>query len=473
MTRDLADVVASLDSAATVEDLLLNEGYRDSEEISSLATVAARQTDPSLIEQILNNWDSSADGKTNRGTTVTSQTAEGWTVKSSGNPIQGSSSGATRSDSVLNPPSQAFPEGQVYDSSSPSSLATVSEFSVENCNRNPNNLTTLRGAYHNYLESRKNKSPTTRAQYKRTLPPFIDFATNHGVTKVAEIAPELISQYVLRLKSQSDSDATVFTHTKNLRAWLNRLERWGKCQREVLAPLHTDELDLSPQARDEAIGADEMEHILRQLRTKRFGTPQHVYFEVLCNVGQRNGGGHSLDLEDYDKEKSKLEFCHQPEQGTRLKNGNEEGRGNGQRPVTISSHVVEAIDYYIERERHAVVDDFGRAPLFTTKYGRASKSTLRRWIYQATSCRWSPSDDDIYCDGSCNPDSNVCPYSYCPHAIRRGSIVESLRRGMRLEDASERFDVSIPILKKHYDPRTGETKREDREGRVRDSWIDI
>ncbi len=120
-----------------------------------------------------------------------------------------------------------------------------------------------------------------------------------------------------------------------------------------------------------------------------------------------------------------------------------------------------------------MTDGNGREPLFATAQGRAVRSTLRIWVYQATSCRWVADDaGDLFCDGSCNPDSNVCLHSHYPHAIRRGSIVNHLSGGLRLDLASERFDVSPRVLKKHYDPRTKERQMADRSEAVRKAWAE-
>ena len=200
----------------------------------------------------------------------------------------------------------------------------------------------------------------------------------------------------------------------------------------------------------------------------------HALMELLWNGGPRIGGVHSLDLRDFAPANNEIRFRHRLDTGTRLKNGSEgAGTGNGERNVELKDCVIKAIEQYIEYERPNVTDDFGRKPLFATKYGRAARSTLRRRVYEATSCRWTASTlEDCACDGSCDPDSDVCPHSYYPHAIRRGAIVQHLSGGLRVDIASERFDVSIQTLRKHYDPRTKRRRREDRSDAVRDAWSD-
>ncbi|WP_233357450.1 site-specific integrase [Halococcoides cellulosivorans] len=200
---------------------------------------------------------------------------------------------------------------------------------------------------------------------------------------------------------------------------------------------------------------------------------KHALLELLWNTGLRLGGVHSLDVRDFDPANSEVCLRHRPESGTRLKNGSEDEHtaGDGERNVELSDRVVTAIDSYLDHERPAVTDDYGRDPLFATTHGRATRSTLRRRVYEATSCRWAPeSSDDRSCDGSCDPDSEVCEYSYYPHAIRRGAIVRHLSGGLQPAIASERFDVSIETIRKHYDPRTKRKRKEDRSAAVRTAW---
>ena len=199
----------------------------------------------------------------------------------------------------------------------------------------------------------------------------------------------------------------------------------------------------------------------------------HALIELLWNGGLRVGGAYSLDVCDFDPENNEVQLRHRPESGTRLKNGSEDEdtTGDGERNVALKDRVIDAIKLYIETERPDVVDEHGREPLFATQYGRAARSTLRRKVYRATSCRWAPEDTDgPTCDGCCDPDSDICEYSYYPHAIRRGAIVNHLSGGLRPSIASERFDVSIPTLRKHYDPRTKRRRKEDRSDAVRSAW---
>lgn len=245
------------------------------------------------------------------------------------------------------------------------------------------------------------------------------------------------------------------------------------CNEAVYRILDKDKLGLKPNARDEALSKSDASTILQQFRRYRRGSHLHALVELLWNGGPRIGGVHSLDVSDFDPQERELRFRHRPETRTRLKNGNDSSHtgGDGERNILLKEITADAIQLYIETERPAVTDEYSREPLFTTSYGRAARSTLRRWVYEATSCRWSREETDQNpCSGNCDPDSNVCPHSYYPHAIRRGAIVNHLSGGLRRERASERFDVSVRIIKKHYDPRTEQDRLNDRRKAVQDAW---
>ena len=331
---------------------------------------------------------------------------------------------------------------------------------------------TLSGQYKRYLERRRNRSPATIAQYKRTIPPFVRFAAYQRVLSPDNLTTVLTDDYVNHLFEEHDADATICTYAKNVRAWLRWLHKRGLCDETVYRILDKEELGLSPEARDEAIPAADAMSLLDKLHQQRRGTAQHALLELVYNAGPRIGEVHSLDLSDFDPSSHDLSIRHRPATGTRIKNGdaNDASPGDGERDIILHPRAVDALTSYIKTNRHEITDEYGREPLFAA-HGRAARSTLRRWIYEATSCRWAINQSsEINCDGSCNPDSNVCPHSYYPHAIRRGAIVSHLSNGLRPDRAAERFDVSIKVIREHYDPRSKSRRKDDRADAVREAW---
>lgn len=112
-------------------------------------------------------------------------------------------------------------------------------------------------------------------------------------------------------------------------------------------------------------------------------------------------------------------------------------------------------------------DKFGRLPLFTTDQGRISTTTVRRNIYKMSRpCEYTnewPHDREISeCEAINSRDAEKCPSSYSTHPLRRWSIMHQLAEGVRTELLSDRVDVSVPVLEKHYDQLTEERKSEQR-----------
>lgn len=338
------------------------------------------------------------------------------------------------------------------------------------------NQPTLSDLYDRYLVRRQNRSPPTRSQYKRTLPTFVQFVKDDSIRYPGELTTEVVDGYIDELFDEYGSDATILTYTKNVRAWLKWINKRGMCDESVYRILGKQELGLTPKARDEALPEPEASHILQTLQEQRRGSALSALMELLWNGGPRIGGVHSLDVSDFDPASSDLYFRHRPTEGTRLKNGvdDDDTSGDGERDITIQPRAAKAIKQYLQTDHPNVTDAYGRKPLFATAQGRAARSTLRRWVYEATSCRWLHGGPlDVTCDGSCDPDSNVCPHSYYPHAIRRGAIVAHLSGGLRPDKAGGRFDVSTPVIRQHYDPRVKHQLKNDREEAVKNAWSNI
>jgi integrase len=254
---------------------------------------------------------------------------------------------------------------------------------------------TLSDLYQRYLNRRTDRSPATRAQYKRTIPTFVDFAADHDITHPQGITTTLIDEFADELFDTYDTDATIATYTKNVRAWLKWLHKRNLCDESTYTLLDKQELGLSPRARDEALPESEARQILSKLRTQRRGSELHAILELLWNTGLRIGEVRALDVSDYRPEVADVSIQHRSETGTRIKNGSAEDNhpGDGERLTELKPSVVKALNHYIRHQRHDVTDKYGREPLFTTRRGRPSRSTLRRWVYEATSCRWRENPD--------------------------------------------------------------------------------
>jgi integrase len=155
-----------------------------------------------------------------------------------------------------------------------------------------------------------------------------------------------------------------------------------------------------------------------------------------------------------------VEAVHRPDSGTPLKN-----KDPAERQLNLHEWVCVIVDDYIDGRRHEVTDEEGRRPLFTTKEGRAHRTTLRKQVRLMTRpCEYSndcPYDRSIEdCEATAYSKAAQCPGSVSPHPLRRSAITEALNEGHSKELVSDRMDVSTDVLEKHYDARSESEKRE-------------
>jgi site-specific recombinase XerD len=214
--------------------------------------------------------------------------------------------------------------------------------------------------------------------------------------------------------------------------------------------------------RDTTLEAERGEELLNQLQTYEYASLKHTLFSLLWSTGMRIGTVRSLDLEDYHSDEKYVETVHRPDQGTPLKN-----KSSAERHINLHEWVCTVIDDYIEAHRHAVTDEAGRKSLLTTEQGRPHRTTLRKKVRIMTRpCEYSnecPYDRDIEdCEATAYNAACKCPGSVSPHPLRRSAITNSLNDGHSKELISDRMDVSVDVLEKHYDARSKSEKRQQR-----------
>jgi integrase len=199
-------------------------------------------------------------------------------------------------------------------------------------------------------------------------------------------------------------------------------------------------------------------------RAYHLASRAHVEFELVREIGLRTGAIRAIDVKDYDSEGKRIHLHHRPEgedvRGTPLKNATD-----GERIVNISNDLQKLLDAYLDNpDRNDVTDKFGRRPLLTTGSGRATRTTIRRDFYKLSRpCYYSadcPHDlNETDCEATNNRQASKCESSFSPHPLRRWAIERQLDEGISKEILSDRVDVSVPVLDKHYDRRTEERKR--------------
>jgi integrase len=219
-------------------------------------------------------------------------------------------------------------------------------------------------------------------------------------------------------------------------------------------------IDMDKQRRDRDISPDRMQKILLQLKEYHRASLEHVVMLLLWQ-GPRSGAIRNLDVKHchFEGEDLYIELTHRPEQGLTLKNGYKDKK-QAERPVTLKQDHAEIIQEYIEYNRKQATDRYGNEPLLTTNNGRIGESLLRHIVYQWT-CPAAIGDDcDIHDRRPRRWESDKCrdenPGMASPHSIRKAAITHWCNRKIKPDIVSQRMNVSLDVIRKHYDDPSNE-----------------
>jgi integrase len=284
-----------------------------------------------------------------------------------------------------------------------------------------------------------------------------------------------IEPYHLRdYRKQRDANVattTVKTHMDTVRVFIRNLEKINA------VPEGTHEFAESPSLTDgegqrsDYLSVDRGDHILEYVRKYRYGSYEHVYYELLWAVGLRIGSIYSIDVDDVDVDDRAVKIRHRPKQGTTLKN-----KSDGERDISLVETTIRAIEAYLDSpDRPDTTDEYGREPLLASPDGgRFSKSHLRNVCYWLTTpcvtggeCLYD-ADDGEECLYARNMNkSTLCPESKSPHALRSGALTRQLKEKINPQLISQRANVSVERLYEHY----AEMDKRERMN-VRREWFD-
>lgn len=233
--------------------------------------------------------------------------------------------------------------------------------------------------------------------------------------------------------------------------------------------LNAPELPDGAEARDVHLDSGRATQILEYLDRFEYASRTHVVMSLLWRTGMRRSALRSIDLDDLRPDDHAIVLEHRPDEGTILKN-----HRDGNRWVYLGPRWYQIVDDYVATNRLDKVDEYGREPLLTTTHGRPTGDTIYTWVNRATQpCEYGrecPHDrDPETCEArGANGYASQCPSARSPHAVRRGSITHHLAHGTAPEVASERMDVSLDILYKHYDARDEREKMDVRKDSLPD-----
>lgn len=312
-----------------------------------------------------------------------------------------------------------------------------------------------------YLESRTAELADRSLElYDQHLSRFTDWCGSEGIADMREVGARTLQQYRVDLAGEA-ARSTLSIELSTVRRFVSFCESAG-----AVAPGTAEKFDLPDRdrsARSEMLEAEDADAILSYLRRYHYASRAHALMSVLWHAGLRTGTARALDVPDLDEERDRLRVRHRPETGTPLKNGED-----AERFVALSPDVSEVLADYAAEHRHAVTDNHGRRPLFTTRNGRPAKNSLRRTVYAATrpcsTGRGCPHGrEPESCDAAQRSnDACKCPSTVSGHPVRRGAITHFLRSDVPENAVSDRMDVSRDVLDEHYDRRTEDEKAEQR-----------
>jgi len=264
-------------------------------------------------------------------------------------------------------------------------------------------------------------------------------------------------------RSEGIKTVTLKTQLSELREFLRFCVTIDAVDSDLVEKINVPKLDDGENVRETTMDPDEATVVLQFLEQYHYASLDHILLLLLWQTGARMSGVHSIDVSDVDTEEYRITIGHRPDEGTRLKNGEQ-----GERVVAVPTDTIVAIEDYCEVKRPDVTDDHGRRPLFASPHGRMSKSVLSKHTYRWTCpCQYNqpcPSDKDPNdCEHTQTTDDAVaCPHNTRPHDIRRGSITHWLKRDVPDRAISDRMNVSVQTLDRHYDSRSDTERAEQR-----------
>ena len=311
-----------------------------------------------------------------------------------------------------------------------------------------------------YLEHRHDElREATRRTHRYSLGIFLDWTEERGISNLNNLDGRDLMAFKTWRKSETE------INTVSLNGTLGVLQRFLRfCETiEAVEDGLADRVPLpnvppSEEVKEDVPEDESVKAIRDYYRRFEYASRQHTEFELVAEVGIRLGAVRGIDLGDIDDEKQVIHLEHRPEEpgvyGTPLKNG-----ADGERIINVSPEFTELIGDYIEHNRFEVTDRFGRDPLFTSKKGRVATATIRRDFYKLTrTCEYDPDcphgREVSSCESTTSGKAAECPSSFSTHPLRKWSIMSQLDSGLPKEILSDRVDVSVPVLDKHYDQRS-------------------
>lgn len=316
-----------------------------------------------------------------------------------------------------------------------------------------------------YLQSRHDVTRSTKENHRYRLNYFIQWTEEQGIEEMNELTGIDCERFKnWRIENYDLNLVTLQYHIGTLRVFLRWCESVNAVDTGIADNILIPNVSDSEKARDVHLTHERARQIVDYLAKYVWASNAHVIFSLLYHTGMRRSSLNALDVEDWNRKEQFLKVRHRPEKGTSLKLKEE-----GERNISITNNrLVEALNDYIENQRHDVSDEYGRNPLITSTQGRLHYQTISKICYKVTRpCYFAgecPLDREIdTCEATSYQGYSKCPESVSSHPIRRSAITHHLDSDVPKAIVSERMNVSEKVLDQHYDARDKEQKRQNRQ----------
>jgi integrase len=319
-----------------------------------------------------------------------------------------------------------------------------------------------------YLDHRQDElREATRRTHRSSLGIFVEWTEQAEIEDLNELGGRDLVEFKTWRKAETDVNRVSLNGILAvLQRFLRFCERIDAVEEDLTEKVPLPDVPPDEEVKTDVPGDEQVEAIRSYCRRFEYASRRHVQFELVAEIGIRLGALRAIDIDDVHASEAVIHLRHRPEMsevyGTPLKNG-----ADGERVINLSPELARLLEDYIAQNRADVRDEFDRKPLFTTRKGRMSTTTIRRDFYKLTRpCEFDadcPHGREIgECEAATPAGASRCPSSFSTHPLRKWAIMRQLDAGVPKELLSDRVDVSVPVLDKHYDQRTEARKSERR-----------
>jgi len=323
------------------------------------------------------------------------------------------------------------------------------------------NTLTARTAVDEYLEQLTGVCQATKNNHRSRLNHFVEWCEEEGITSMSKIDERKLIQF----RSWRKDDVAAITlrmQFGTVRKFIRFCEQINVVTDGVSANVDLPSVPKGEDVNDDLLTGDEAEALAEYFEKFEYASRRHVIYLLFWRTGCRLSTLHSFDVRDFSYEQQHIKARHRPDTGTSLKN-----RQWGERTIGLVESSCEVLKDYLENNHPLVEDEHGRLPLVGTANGRAHRTTITKEVYKLTRpCHYNAgcpeNKNPSECQYAQNTHASKCPVSVSPHAVRRGALTDHLHDGWPHKALSDRADVSVEVLDKHYDKATEEEKADRR-----------